>query len=210
LLRAYEKHGIDKFKFQIICICFDEDCNKYETEYIKKFNTLAPHGYNIKEGGKSSKHHPDTIELMRARAKEWWAANRDGFENKLKGRHLSDSQKQRLRETSNNYWNNLSPEDRDKKRKEMSNRNRLPTRYKSEESRQRALNALITSRGSFRKAITQYTRDGVLIKEYKSITEAVEQTGVDRTTISKVCRGDPRYKTAGGFVWKFVETKESS
>jgi group I intron endonuclease len=64
LLRAYNKYGIDKFKFQIICICFDEDCNRFEEEYIKKLNTLAPNGYNLDAGGKNSKHHPDTIKLL--------------------------------------------------------------------------------------------------------------------------------------------------
>lgn len=64
LLRAYKKYGIEKFKFQIICICFDEVCNQLEMEYIKKFNTLSPNGYNLKEGGHNSKHHPDTIKLL--------------------------------------------------------------------------------------------------------------------------------------------------
>ena len=36
LLRAYKKYKIENFKFQIICICFDEDCNRFEEEYIKK------------------------------------------------------------------------------------------------------------------------------------------------------------------------------
>jgi group I intron endonuclease len=64
LLRAYNKYKIENFKFQIICICFDEDCNRFEEEYIKKFNTLSPNGYNLKEGGKNSKHHPDTIKKL--------------------------------------------------------------------------------------------------------------------------------------------------
>ena len=36
LYSAYKKYGIENFKFQIICVCFDEDCNKIEKEYIKK------------------------------------------------------------------------------------------------------------------------------------------------------------------------------
>ena len=64
LLKAYKKYGIEKFKFQLICICFDEDCNRYEEYYIKKFNTLAPNGYNLESGGNNSKCHPDTIKLL--------------------------------------------------------------------------------------------------------------------------------------------------
>ena len=39
-----------------------EDCNEFEEEYIKKFNTLVPHGYNLRAGGLNSKQHPETIE----------------------------------------------------------------------------------------------------------------------------------------------------
>lgn len=37
---------------------------------------------------------------------------------------------------------------------------------------------------------------------YKSINEASRKTGVDASSISKVCKG--KYKTAGGFHWKYV------
>ena len=206
LLKAYQKYGIENFKFQIICICFDSDCDAYETEYIHKYNTLAPNGYNIKEGGKSSKHHPNTIELMRTKAKEWWVANREGFESKLKGRKFSDSQKQRLRDGIQRYWSNMNPEEKDKKLQEMSIRNKNKNRYKSEESRQRSLKALeeYRSRNHLCRQVAQYTSENVFVKEYKSISEATNITGICRSTISKVCNGDPKYHTAGGFLWKFV------
>ncbi len=48
-----KKYTPEKFKFQIICVCFDEDCNRYEEHYIKKFNCLTPNGYNMLPGGTS-------------------------------------------------------------------------------------------------------------------------------------------------------------
>jgi group I intron endonuclease len=51
LKHAFIKYGFDKFKFELICICFDEDLDKYEIEYIKKFKCLVPDGYNLKSGG---------------------------------------------------------------------------------------------------------------------------------------------------------------
>ena len=42
-------------------ICFDEDCNRYEEEYIKKFNTIVPNGYNLQSGGNNRRQHPDSI-----------------------------------------------------------------------------------------------------------------------------------------------------
>ena len=46
-----KKHGVDKFTFEILIICFDEDLVKYEKEYIKKYNSQTPNGYNILSGG---------------------------------------------------------------------------------------------------------------------------------------------------------------
>jgi hypothetical protein len=61
LKRAIEKYGCDNFKFEIICICFDEALNQCEIEYIKRYNTLVPNGYNLKSGGNSGgKHHQET------------------------------------------------------------------------------------------------------------------------------------------------------
>jgi len=39
---------------------------------------------------------------------------------------------------------------------------------------------------------------------YESIRDAARQTGVDRKSLSCVCRGKKKYKTAGGFHWAFV------
>jgi hypothetical protein len=39
------------FKFVILIFCFDEDRYKLEIEFIKKYNTQVPKGYNISKGG---------------------------------------------------------------------------------------------------------------------------------------------------------------
>lgn len=48
--------------------------------------------------------------------------------------------------------------------------------------------------------ILQYTKDGVLVNEFKSITEASNYTNISISSISLCCSG--RYKTAGNFIWK--------
>ena len=75
LQSAVIKHGIDNFKFEILLICFDEDRYKYEIEYIKKYNTLVPNGYNILEGGpgggfKGKKHSEETRKRMSKNMKQ--------------------------------------------------------------------------------------------------------------------------------------------
>jgi group I intron endonuclease len=60
LSSAIQKHGVANFKFELVCISFDEKLDEIEKEYIKKFNCLVPNGYNLKEGGNSSKHNEET------------------------------------------------------------------------------------------------------------------------------------------------------
>lgn len=55
---------------------------------------------------------------------------------------------------------------------------------------------------SISKTITQYTLDGVFIKEYPSMGEAERQTGINRYGISLNCQG--KNKSAGGYIWKYA------
>lgn len=48
---AVKKYGIENFEFNVLIICFDADRFNYEMEYIKKYNSIVPNGYNITKGG---------------------------------------------------------------------------------------------------------------------------------------------------------------
>lgn len=73
LKRAFNKYGLENFKFELIIICFDEDLNKYEIEYIDKFNSIVPNGYNLKGGGKNGgKHHQETKDKIRNSLKTFY------------------------------------------------------------------------------------------------------------------------------------------
>ena len=50
-------------------------------------------------------------------------------------------------------------------------------------------------------ACKQLTKDGALFKEYSTIQEAADATGIDRASISKVMSG--KRKIAGGFKWSY-------
>ena len=60
LKNALDKYGKDNFHFSIICICFDNECDKYENEYMKKYNTIVPNGYNLREAGNNGNHNQET------------------------------------------------------------------------------------------------------------------------------------------------------
>jgi HNH endonuclease/NUMOD1 domain-containing protein len=73
------------------------------------------------------------------------------------------------------------------------------------------------NKGSQHKAVRQYTREGVLVAEYCSVMEAARNfTGAKKSLIGEVCNanrrlvlaGKPPTRTAGGFVWRFVDESE--
>ena len=52
-----------------------------------------------------------------------------------------------------------------------------------------------------KKKVQQVSLKGVFINEFESVSEASKQTGCNKTSIAKVCRGER--KSSGGFYWKF-------
>tara|TARA_R110002167_G_scaffold54830_1_gene156157 strand:- start:22 stop:1404 length:1383 start_codon:yes stop_codon:yes gene_type:complete len=63
---------------------------------------------------------------------------------------------------------------------------------------ERVASAVISSTRRF----SQYTRAGVLIKEYESTKQAASETGVHQSSVTTCCRG--KQKSAGGFVWRYA------
>lgn len=189
---AYNKHGIDKFKFQIICICFDEDCDIYENEYINKYNTIAPNGYNLRAGGgNKGKHHPETIILIK---------------NKLKGRicapPVSEDTKKKISESlkgskNGNYGKLMTLEQKKKISESLKKNGNKVYNYLS-------LVNLQKGREAVRRKVTQYTLDGQYIAEYNSTEEASRKTGISGSVIRNVCNPKKINKSAGGFIWKYI------
>ena len=54
------------------------------------------------------------------------------------------------------------------------------------------------------KAVNQYTKEGILIKTFDTITEAAQTLGCCVAAISNCCL--KRTKTSQGFLWSFVES----
>jgi group I intron endonuclease len=194
LLAAYNKYGIENFTFRIICICFDKDCNKFEEEYINKFNTLVPNGYNLRAGGMNSKQHPESIQKII---------------DKLKGRRLTPitneirnkiSESLKL-EKNPNYGKKLN----DEKRKILSDKKKEYWHInKDKKVHINSLTNLHTNSILNMKKVGQYDMDNNLIKLFESITEASIITNTCHSTISKICNKTGKNKTAGGFIWKFL------
>lgn len=71
LHRAFRKYGFENFNYEILSKDIDDIdlLNKLEIFYITKFNTKAPNGYNVEDGGKNASK-PKTLEHKK---KEIWS-----------------------------------------------------------------------------------------------------------------------------------------
>lgn len=55
--------------------------------------------------------------------------------------------------------------------------------------------------GKCSKPVIQYTKDGKVVKEWKSTKDVERNLGYDHGSISKCCMG--KYKSAYGFLWRY-------
>ena len=62
-------------------------------------------------------------------------------------------------------------------------------------------NAYGTHKEHLSVPVKQYTLDGVFVKSYASAHEASRETGINRSSISKCCRGERSY--TNGYKWSF-------
>jgi gamma-glutamylcysteine synthetase len=115
------------------------------------------------------------------------------------GKKVSDEQKEKLRKTSKQYWENMSTEEYERICKERKER------FKNASTSDKILNFInLGGAKKLRKRIGKYDNNDTLLESYNSISDASKQTGISLSTISKVCLGKEHYKTAGGFVWKYI------
>ena len=64
--QAVDKYGAENFSFHVLLDCILPDfLDSYEIEYIAKYNSVAPNGYNLTRGGEGGIPSAETLEIMR-------------------------------------------------------------------------------------------------------------------------------------------------
>lgn len=218
---AIKKYGIDMFKFEILIICFDEDRFKYEKEYIKKYNSQVPNGYNILPGGvggagfQGKKHTEESIKKMIEGGKRFREENPNHFETyreKLKKSMENVDISSAVKNSEK--WKKAVEEGRIGGKAHKDNRLSDETKNKIRESvmsyyEENRETKIKKHRESMAKAkgrkVAQYTKNNEFIKEYNSISEAGRLTKVNNKCISHVLA--KKTKTAGGFIWRYADEK---
>jgi len=175
---SVKKYGIENFKFEVLIICFDEDRYKFEIEYIKKYNSIAPNGYNLTKGGEGGgfygkNHTPDSIKKIFNTTKQMYLNNPDLIKNISKRNKILMEDKKRRE--------HLSKVIKDTDRCVKMRNNKLSFK-------------------DCKVKVSQFTFEGQFIKTYDSLKQAEIETGCSRKTISKAING--KTKSSGGFIWK--------
>ena len=218
---AVKKYGIDNFKFEILLICFDEDRYKYEIEYIKKYNSKVPNGYNILDGGpgggfEGKTHSEETKKHISEKIKQKYIdnpnlkreisernkiiMNSEIIKNKIsEGMLNSKKYQQMIKDKKVGNINNTfhSEETKNKIRESVRkyyNENRNNEKYHINIVKHRE--AMAKSVGI---KIGQYDLNSILISTFISYADASRQTGVSCSTIKKCVKDN---KSNRDFIWK--------
>ena len=215
---AVKKYGIDNFEFSVLIICFDDERFKYEIEYIKKYNSVVPNGYNITNGGEGGgfqgKTHTEEVKNI--------------IKNKLKQKYIDNPDlKKQLSERNKIVMNN--PDVRDKIKngilnsekwkkvvENMRNGNHKNSKH-TEESKNKISESLkkyyannvktfeninVQRDNKLGTKIRQYDMDNNLLNEYISVNDASRKTSVPRSSLLVHLKDNT--KTGGGFIWKYA------
>lgn len=173
------KKGMENFTFEIIDKAYNtNDIDKLEKEYIKKFNSLKPNGYNICKGGRNQQGSWNSKPIN---------------EYDLKGNYIATYE-------SASYYHNFINKNYDRRMitrscNELKHYKERIFRYVGEEKPKPYKKCL----PNHRTQVYQFDLKGKFIKKYNSVTEASRKTNTCRTTIMGCING--KYKTANNYIW---------
>ena len=211
LYQAMRKYGLDNFKFEVLLEkeCEEEEIRDIEKEYIIKYNTLSPNGYNqtldTKHPINSIQAYKKMSETKRENAKDVaevdqenkilniWRSIADCAEaTGLDEKKIAACCRGEIHTTEKRifYWidNNgelIIPE--------YIIKNSFNYKGKAGTTQKQKTN---------RKVMQKDLKTGEIIAIYDSIALASRETGCDNSGISKVCRGNRSH--CGGFKWEYV------
>lgn len=196
LYRSLVKYGFSNHIFEIIEECTVEELNIRE-RYWQDFYNVLEGGLNLRltetldRSGKLSK---ETKEKMSKTRKEY-NQTPEGKESRKRAMLNTD---QVARVAKIDY--KLRYERTDYIKKKMNTDYIARTKNTDYKARTANTNWEEIARKKY-KPIIQFSKEGILIREWESGIQAGKSLGIHKNCISACLRG--RQKTAGGFIWKY-------
>lgn len=209
LYQAIRKYGIENFIFEILeqQDCEEEEIRLIEKNYILKYNTILPEGYNQTDNTlhpiNSQESYIKMSETKRENAKrvayvdndnqiiQIWRSIIDCAKDlKLNEKHIASCCRGERKTTGEKkfYW--LDEED-----------NLIIPEYKRNNYKGEKGTTQIQS--SSRKVNKIDKNTNQILKTYDTLALAARENNCDSSGIAKVCRGIR--KTCGGFKWSYYE-----
>lgn len=99
LWNAIQCYGKDNFSLETIWSnpgCTIEELDEKEKEFIQKYNTLSPNGYNLQEGGHGSRHNIESRIKISGAKKQLWAEKGGEIRKKVSEREVSEDIRKRM------------------------------------------------------------------------------------------------------------------
>lgn len=215
---AVKKYGIANFNFEVLIICFDEDRYIFEMEYIQKYNSIAPNGYNLTKGGEGGgfhgkKHSLETIQKIKCTLNQHYIDNPNEkllisekqkiimntieVRNKIK-LGLLNSEKWKLAKEQKRSGNNNNRKHTEESKNKIKDsvKNYFKNSEKSVKNIEKHRKAMSESKGI---QVEQYDIDNKLINTFMSINETSRQTGIPSSSIKNYIK---KGNACCGFIWK--------
>lgn len=190
--KAMNKYGVEYFNVEeVTCIECDtkedllNELNFLEQHYIVEYNTLTPNGYNLTRGG--------------AKCAEWQKKKVDEYDLFGKFVRTYESIISAVRE--NGFANNSSILKCCAGK--SSHAYKRVWRYHDDPLDKYPLpDITIAERNNKMAPVDQYTKDGIFIQTYESITFAYQMMDMQYSShISECCEG--KLHTAHGYIWRY-------
>lgn len=192
---AILKYGWDAFDHEVLFNGLSKEAaDQLEEMLISIFDSTNPSkGFNLRHGGKSSTPSAET----RARMSQAQSGEKHpNYNRKLPEshrRHISDGVKG---EKNPFYGRHHTPEAIEKiKAKRAGQIHPMLGRHHADSAKEKMRTAKLAT------AITVICEETGI--SYQGIKEASRQTGIDKSSISRCCRG--KQTKAGGFHWRYAE-----
>ena len=201
IYNAIQFYGWENFEIDYY-ECPDEDLNKHEELMVEVLGTLAPDGYNLKEGGGS--HGKASME-----SKQKMSDAKKGDKNPMWGEHHSEETREKQSEAQRGekhpMWGEHHNEATIQKMREskIGEKNHMWGEHHNETTKQRISETTLGEKNHRAKRVYQYDTEGNLIGSFGSTREAGRYLKNDGTHVRACARSKNRNKTAHGFKWSY-------
>jgi len=215
IYNAIQYHGWGNFEKDWY-ECPDDDLNFDEELLVREMETLAPKGYNLKEGGGNTGKPCEETRQKQSEAKlgeknHWYG--KKGEKHPMYGKMHTEETKQRMSEVrlgekNHNYGKNMSEETKRKiSEAQRGEKGNMYGKPHTEETKRKISEVQSGEKHPSSKRVYQFL-DGMCIGSFGSTEEAGRHLKKIGSNIRKCANGVKGYKTAYGFKWSYTNVEK--